>query len=100
MTQHETIDAVAAHHALHSEAAFRQGSAGPELRLPEKFEMPHESWPAGYAAEAANVAGLRGCGTWDEAFPHADAFLTSLLGPAFTGTWHPDRETWQTDGAT
>ncbi|MEU8136526.1 nucleotidyl transferase AbiEii/AbiGii toxin family protein [Streptodolium elevatio] len=98
MTQRETIDAAAAHHALHTEAAHRRSLGRAELRLPQKFEMPHESWRSGYAKAATDVAGLHGCGTWDAAFTQVDAFLTPLLGTSFVGTWHPDQQEWRTEG--
>ncbi|WP_309238904.1 nucleotidyl transferase AbiEii/AbiGii toxin family protein [Streptomyces lunaelactis] len=94
ISQNETIDAAEAHRALHVEVTIRRTRAGIELRLPGHLEMPHETWPAGYAKASKDVAGLKGCATWEEAFPAAYAFISPLLGSAFTGTWHPDDEEW------
>ncbi|MFD4138383.1 nucleotidyl transferase AbiEii/AbiGii toxin family protein [Streptomyces sp. NPDC058572] len=95
ISQNETIDAAAAHHALHTEAAFRRArSTSTELRLPSQLEMPHETWSSGYTRAAKDVAGLKGCGTWDEAFQAAHTFVTPLLGTAFPGTWHPQKAEW------
>ncbi|MFJ9551856.1 nucleotidyl transferase AbiEii/AbiGii toxin family protein [Streptomyces erythrochromogenes] len=95
ISQNETIAAVEAHHALHTEAAHRTARATTaELRLPSAFQMPAPTWRAGYAKEAKNVAGLIGCRTWDEAAPVAHTFVTPLLGSGFAGTWHPDKAEW------
>ncbi|MEV0493671.1 MULTISPECIES: nucleotidyl transferase AbiEii/AbiGii toxin family protein [Streptomyces] len=94
ISQNETIDAAEAHHALHTEAAIRRTHTTIELRLPHQFEMPHESWPSGYAKAAKDVAGLNGCETWDTAFPGAHAFVSPLLGPSFTGAWNPSTGEW------
>ncbi|MFI1585587.1 nucleotidyl transferase AbiEii/AbiGii toxin family protein [Embleya sp. NPDC020630] len=94
--QRETLDAAACHHALHTEAALRRACGWPELRLPETFELPHASWVSGYRTAVADVPGLDSCATWDAAFPQASAFITPLLGPAFTGTWDPRLRVWTT----
>ncbi|MFE9968553.1 nucleotidyl transferase AbiEii/AbiGii toxin family protein [Streptomyces sp. NPDC005525] len=94
ISQNETIDAAEAHRALHTEAAIRRTHTTIELRLPHQFEMPHESWPSGYAKAATDVAGLNGCETWDAALPGARAFVSPLLGPAFTGAWNPSSREW------
>ncbi|WP_331755815.1 nucleotidyl transferase AbiEii/AbiGii toxin family protein [Streptomyces sp. NBC_01643] len=94
ISQNETIDAAEAHHALHTEAAIRRTHTAIELRLPHQFEMPHESWPSGYAKAAKDVAGLHGRETWDTALPGAHAFVSPLLGPAFTGAWNPSSGEW------
>ncbi|MFF9011020.1 nucleotidyl transferase AbiEii/AbiGii toxin family protein [Streptomyces goshikiensis] len=93
ISQNETIDAAAAHHALHAEVAFRL-RAGTDLRMPAKFEMPARGWRDGYAEAAKDVAGLNGCATWTSAEFSAAAFITPLLGEAFRGTWHPDKSDW------
>ncbi|MFE2153582.1 nucleotidyl transferase AbiEii/AbiGii toxin family protein [Streptomyces lavendulae] len=93
ISQNETIAAGEAHHALHTEARWRV-TAGTRLQLPSEFQMPEPGWRAGYAAAAKNVAGLRGCATWDAAAPVADAFITPLLRVAFQGRWYPDKAEW------
>ncbi|MFK0223760.1 nucleotidyl transferase AbiEii/AbiGii toxin family protein [Streptomyces vinaceus] len=93
--QNEVVAAIDAHHALHAEAAYRRArTSATELRLPTVFEMPAQTWRAGYGKAAKEVAGLNGCATWDEAAPAADAFITPLLGAPFTGTWYPDKAEW------
>ncbi|MGW9454222.1 nucleotidyl transferase AbiEii/AbiGii toxin family protein [Streptomyces sp. NPDC055632] len=95
ISQNEAIVAADAHHALHSEAAHRIARATTtELRLPSAFEMPDSSWRTGYAKAAKEVAGLVGCATWDEAAVSAHVFITPLLGPAFSGTWSPEKKEW------
>jgi hypothetical protein len=94
ISQRETVDAAQALHALRAEAARRVGG-GALLRLPRVFEMPHESWRAGYPRAAADVSGLQGCGTWEAAAAAADAFLTPLLGGDCTGGWYPANRRWQ-----
>ncbi|MFE2718901.1 nucleotidyl transferase AbiEii/AbiGii toxin family protein [Streptomyces mirabilis] len=97
ISQRETVDAAQAQHALRTEAARRM-AGGALLRLPRAFEMPHESWRAGYPRAAADVTGLDGCDTWDGAVAAADAFLTPLLGDDFTGRWDPAARRWQDAG--
>ncbi|MFF7242111.1 nucleotidyl transferase AbiEii/AbiGii toxin family protein [Streptomyces collinus] len=99
ISQRETVDAAQARHALHTEAA-RRASGGALLRLPKAFEMPHESWRAGYPRAAADLTGLEGCDTWDAAAVAADAFLTPLLSADFTGRWDPAAYRWQSDPLT
>ncbi|MER5871955.1 nucleotidyl transferase AbiEii/AbiGii toxin family protein [Streptomyces sp. NPDC002044] len=95
ISQKETIDAAAAHHALHSEAAHRRARVTTaELRLPAAFQMPAPAWRTNYVKAARDVIGLVGCKSWDEAATAADALVTPLLGAAFSGTWHPDKEEW------
>jgi hypothetical protein len=96
ISQRATVDAAQAQHALRTEAARRAGGAA-QLRLPRAFEMPHESWRAGYQKAAADVTGLKGCDIWETAVTAADAFLTLLLGDDFTGRWDPAAGQWQDD---
>lgn len=98
ISQNESISATEAHHALHTEAAHRSALSTPtELRLPKTLEMPAPTWRAGYTKAAKDVAGLKGCNTWDEAYSAADAFVTPILGSAFGGTWHPEKAEWVRD---
>lgn len=95
MSQNETIAAADAHHALHTEAAYRTvRTTTTELRLPSEFEMPDRAWRTGYGKAAKEVAGLIGCATWEDAAPSAHAFITPLLGASFDGTWYPDKAEW------
>lgn len=94
ISQRETVDAAQAQHALRTETA-RRAAGGAQLRLPQAFEMPHESWRGGYPRAAVDVTGLDGCDTWEAAATAADAFLTPLLGADFTGGWDPAARRWQ-----
>ncbi|MGV9892096.1 nucleotidyl transferase AbiEii/AbiGii toxin family protein [Streptomyces sp. NPDC003395] len=96
ISQRERIDAVQAQRALRTEAARRRLLGLTDLRLPDTFTMPADSWKAGYQTAARDVTGLEAVGTWEEAAIAADTFLSPLLGTAdVTGIWDPDARQWQ-----
>jgi hypothetical protein len=93
ISQRDTVDAAAALAALEHQRTRRR-ARGEDLRLPERFEVPHPSWRGHYPNQAAEVSGLQGCATLDDATAMAAPFLTPLLEGTCQGTWHPQERKW------
>lgn len=95
IAQQETLVGREVQNALASER-IRRTAAGTGLRLPDTFKVPDPvSWPQLYRQAAADVNGLVGCATLEQAVVVAEAFITPLLGQADPGTWDPQAGTWK-----
>jgi hypothetical protein len=95
IAQKSPIDGRAIQEALAREVTRRNASGTVELKLPAAFEVPDQpSWREGYPKAAAQVTGLNGCRTLEEATPLATQFITPLLSAADPGIWDPGASRW------
>ncbi|WP_017538056.1 nucleotidyl transferase AbiEii/AbiGii toxin family protein [Nocardiopsis halophila] len=92
--QKDEVEGPAARAALDSERERRR-SLGHDLDLPDRFVLPDSSWEKLFPKAAANISGLKGCATLDEARPLADAFLTPLLAGPLEAVWMPSDRAWR-----
>lgn len=73
----------------------RRRALGTKLTLPASFQVPDPvSWAQKYPAAAAEVTGLLGCRTLDEASAAAEVFVTPLLAADDPGVWDPVATCW------
>lgn len=95
IAQQSQIDGRAIQEALAREVVRRNELGIVELTLPPAFEVPDQaSWQQGYPKAAADVTGLRGCRTLEEATAAAHQFITPLLSDADPGIWDPATSRW------
>jgi len=89
ISQREAIEGRAVQFALSVEVPRRR-ALGTKLTLPTSFQVPDPvSWAQKYPTAAAEVTGLRGCRTLDEASAAAEVFITPLLAADDPGAWDP-----------
>lgn len=94
ISQKEVIEGHAVQFALSVEVPRRR-ELGTRLTLPDSFQVPDPvSWTEKYPAAAAEVTGLRGCRTLDEATGAAEVFITPLLATGDPGVWDPAAAHW------
>jgi hypothetical protein len=94
ISQQQSLDGRAVQCALRSEVPRRR-ELGMSLTLPSRFEVPDlESWAVGYPKAAAQITGLRGCRSLEDAATAADIFITPMLGSSDPGVWDPVRACW------
>jgi Nucleotidyl transferase AbiEii toxin, Type IV TA system len=94
ISQQQSLEGRAVQFALRSEVPRRR-ELGLKLTLPSMFEIPDPgSWAMGYPKAAAEITGLRGCRSLEDAVMAAGIFITPLLGASDPGVWDPVTARW------